>query len=106
MAALEARLPPRYWIEINALLVREAHLHRAAAEVLDLSGAGHVPAGGGDGASVGHFDDVSLPAEVRRTGGKRLTAAEQHPPRRIPCNRRGPWRRRLQPSRPMKPVKR
>lgn len=32
--------------------LRQAHLYRRAAEMLDLSGAGDVPAGGGDEAPV------------------------------------------------------
>ena len=54
MAALEAKLPETYWVEINRAAgpLRQARLHGDAPEVLHLPGARHVPAGGGDGAPV------------------------------------------------------
>ena len=52
MRALEQKLPRKYWIEINRLLVPFGkHICTGSlAEMLDVPGAGVLPAGRGDGA--------------------------------------------------------
>ena len=63
MLALEAKLPERYWVPINSLLVPFGkHICTGRPpQMLDLPGARHVPAGGGDAASLnGHNSHAAM----------------------------------------------
>ena len=73
MLALAAKLPERYWIEINERLVPFGKFvcTGVAAQVLDLPAAVDVPAGRRDGSSIRDFP-AGPSGRKRQTGGNSL----------------------------------